>query len=499
MVHRVADDGLRRDLVLPQDPCLHEVGIRFLRGPGVELAGAPLPIDAAVRPLAGVGSQAPGAAPLAVGEVEDVGQDQPFGGRPVPVEVDLRLVVVVLALHQDGAVAGVVELAVVVLPVGREGRPAPVGVEAWTTAFRVRDVDPEGARVPGVEGGDGLLVEALSVALRGAGDEEVDLVLVGRQEAQGAEVGPGRCPCLVGNAVAGLAGKAEGEGGPAVDQPGGEPDPGLVEGAAAGLLLDMQPAPGTGDVGDDVEGAAHRGDGEVRGSQPALHLDRRGGVPKAVEVGPVDPAVLHVVDGHAVDHDGDVALVEPPEADAGIAGAAALIGGVHAGRVVQDQGQVPGAEFAVHLRLGNVREGDRCFPQSGPVGHDDDLLPSKDLGHQLDEHLHVGARDDDRPAELLVPDEARHQGIAAGGDAADLEPPVGARGGAPVRALQVDVRARQGVPGPGVAHPALEHGRGQGGVGEQQEGESREDALHGSLGGEGRLPTSAADTGDGVR
>ena len=273
VVHRVAHDGLRRDFVLPQDPCLHQVGIRFRRGSGVELAGNPLPVDAAVGPLAGVGSQAPGAAPLAAGEVEDVGQDQPRAGRPVPVEVDLRLVVVVLTLHQDRAVARVVKLALVVLLVGGERRPPPVGVEACAAALRVGGVDPQRARVIGVEGGDGLLVEALPVALRGAGDEEVDLVRVGGQEAQGAEVGPGRCPGLVGQPVPGLAGNAEGESGSAVHQPGGETDPGLVEGAAAGLLLDMQSALRAGDVGDDVEGAAHRGDGEVRGPQSALHLD----------------------------------------------------------------------------------------------------------------------------------------------------------------------------------------------------------------------------------
>ena len=278
--------------------------------------------------------------------------------------------------------------------------------------------------------------------------------------------------------MAGLAGDAEGESGPAVDQAGGEADPGLVEGAAPGFLLDPESALRAGDVGDDVQGAADRGDGEVRGPQPALHLDRRGGVPEAVEVGPVDPAVLHVVDGHAVDHDGDVALVEPPEVDAGIAGAAALPGGVHAGRVVQDQWQVPGAELAVHLLPGNVREGDRRLPQSGPVGHDDDLLAQKDLGHQLDEQLDVAGPDEDRAAELLVPDEARHQGIAAGGDAADLELPVGTGGGAPVRVLQVDVRAWQGVTGLRVEHSSLQHGRGQGGVGEQQQGESEEDPFH---------------------
>ena len=441
-------------------PRLDQAGIRFRRGQGVQLVGGPLPVDAAVGPLARVGPEASAAAPLAAGEVEDVGQDQPFAGRPVPVEVDLRLVVVVLPLHQDRAVAGVVELAVVVLPVRREGRRPPVGVEARAAALGVRHVDTEGARVPGVEGGDRLLVEALPVALRSAGDEEVDLVLVGGQEAQGPEVGPGRRPGLVGEAVAGLAGKAEGEGGAALHQPGGEADPGPAKGAAADLLLDLESAPRAGDVGDDVHGAAHRGDGEVRGPQSALHLDRRGGVAEPVEVGPVDPAVLHVVDGHAVDHHRDVALVESPEVDARVAGTAALAGGVHTRRIVQDQGQVPRAEAAVHLRLGNVREGDRCLPQLGAVGYDDDLLPSKDLGHQLDEQLDVVRRDEDRAAELLVPDEAGDQGIAACGDAADLERSVRSRGGAPVPVLQVHIRAEQGFSGVGVEDPALQHGGG---------------------------------------
>ena len=382
----------------PHLPRVHQVGIRFRRGPGVQLVRDSLPVDAAVGLLAGVGSQASGAAPLAAGEVEDVGQDQPLPGRPVPVEVGLRLVVEVLALHQDRAVARVVELSVVVLPVGGERRPPPVGVEAGSAVFRVGGVDPQGARVVGVEGGDGLLVEALPVALRSSGGEQVDLVLVRGEEAQGTEVGPGRRPGLVGKAVAGLARQPEGEGGPSVHQPGREADPCLVEGVAPRLLSDLESAPRPGGVGDDVQGAADRGDGEVRGPQSALHLDRRRGVPEPVEVGPVDPAVLHVVDRHAVDHHGDVALVEPPEVDAGIAGAASLPGRVHTRSVVEDQRQVPGAEPAVHLRPGNVREGDRCFPQSGPVGYDDDLLAPEHLRRQLDEQLDGSPLDKDGKA-----------------------------------------------------------------------------------------------------
>ena len=163
-------------------------------------------------------------------------------------------------------------------------------------------------------------------------------------------------------------------------------------------------------------------------------------------------------------------------------------GGVHTRGVVEDQRQVPGAELAVHLRPGNVREGDRGFPQLRPVRNDDDLLAPEHLGHQLDEQVDGTRRYKDGKAELLVADVAGDQGVAAFGDAADLELPVETSGGAEVGVFQVHVRTRQGFSGFGVAHPALQHGRGQGGMGEQQQGERDEDPLH-------ETPPQTIDTG----
>src|SRR5690606_15457524 len=108
----------------------------------------------------------------------------------------------------------------------------------------------------------------------------------------------------------------------------------LEEAAGADLLLHEHARGVAGRVGEDVERAADGGHGEVDGGQPALKLDGGRHVTDAVPVRPVDPAVLHVVDGDAVDHHGRVALVEPTYVDAGVGGAAAALGGIDARRHV---------------------------------------------------------------------------------------------------------------------------------------------------------------------
>ena len=471
LVDGVAEDGPGGGLAGPQFAAGHQVGVRLLRGNGVQFVPDPLPVEGAVGESPRVAAQAAAAAAATGGAVEDAGQDEALAGGPVPVQVDQRLVVVVLALHDDGAVAGVADPAVVVLLVGGEGRAAPVGVVVHAEARGPAVVDVQGAGVPGVEGGDRLLVEALPVALRGPGHVQVDLVGRGGEEAQGPEIGPRRGPGLVGQAVAGLAREARGKGGPVVDQARRETDGRLVEGVGAGLLHDPESAALPGHVGDDVHRPPDRGDGEVGGAQSPLHLDRRGDIAETVPVRPVDPAALLVVDRDAVDQDRDVALVEAAHVDARVAGAPALLGGVHARGVVEDHRQVPGAELAVHLRLRHVREGHGRLPQPGAVGDDDDLPAPEDLGRQLDQHLHGVRPDEDGKAELPVSDQARDEQLPALADRGDLEPSVEIRGGPLTCAFEVEVRPRQGFPGPGVPHLALQGGGGQGRVGQQERGE----------------------------
>ena len=92
--------------------------------------------------------------------------------------------------------------------------------------------------------------------------------------------------------------------------------------------------------GKDVEGTSHRGEGQLGSPQAALHLYGAGHLVEAEPVGPVHPAVLHIIDGDAIDHDRYVALVETTYGDAGIAITAALLGGIHPRCGVEDHGDV---------------------------------------------------------------------------------------------------------------------------------------------------------------
>ena len=142
--------------------------------------------------------------------------------------------------------------------------------------------------------------------------------------------------------------------------------------------------------GQDVDGAAHRGDGQFAGPETPLDL---GGAHDEVEAGPVapvHPAVLHVVHGHPVHHDGEVGLVESADGHARIAVTTALLRRVDARCGVEDERQVTSGQLLLDLGGEDIGEGDRGLPVNGDVGRHDGFLEDKGLQPRI--HGLGGAR-----------------------------------------------------------------------------------------------------------
>ncbi len=192
--------------------------------------------------------------------------------------------------------------------------------------------------------------------------------LVGGRRVVGPGVRPGRERTVgLEEPVARLPDDVPGEG-EAVVLAGVEGEGLLQEVGRSELLLVRDAGRHRRGIGDDVHRPADGRRRQVHRGQAALHLDAGGRVAEAVPVGPVDPAVLHVVDRHAVDHHGGVALVEAADVHPGVARAAALHGGVHARRHVQDHGKVLRAQLLLDLHLRDVGVGHGRLPLDRPRG-----------------------------------------------------------------------------------------------------------------------------------
>ena len=142
--------------------------------------------------------------------------------------------------------------------------------------------------------------------------------------------------------------------------------------------------------GQDVDGAANGGDGQFAGPEAPLDLGGAHDEVEARPVAPVDPAVLHVVHGHAVHHDGEVGLVKSSDGHARIAVTTPLLRRVDARRGVEDERQVPSGQFLLDLGGKDVGEGDRGLPVNGDVGRHDRLLEDEGLQPRI--HGLGGAR-----------------------------------------------------------------------------------------------------------
>ena len=122
----------------------------------------------------------------------------------------------------------------------------------------------------------------------------------------------------------------------------------------------------------DCDGAADRGRGKNGCAEAALCLDVGCDVAEAGPVAPVYVAVLHVVDRNAVHCHGHPLALEAAHAGFGIAVAAALLVGVHAGSGLKDFGEFLLSELEVDSGLVHIAHGhggDACLTDG--LGHDD--------------------------------------------------------------------------------------------------------------------------------
>ena len=268
---------------------------------------------------------------------------------------------------------------------GHVGAPAPAHLGELLERSGVESV--QRAREIRVETRQVELVDVLAVSLRSADRVGLEPVVGAQLERRGKVVGPGVGPRGVASrearvhAVPGLAHDGTRGGEPAhgtrvhhhrlLQQVAAEPPAAVLVQAAESELLLVHEARALGrGIGDDVDRATDRRRGQVDRRKAALELDAGCGIAQAVPVGPVDPPVLHVVDGHTVDHHGGVALVEAAHVDARVAGAAPLLGRVDAGGNVQHQRKIPGAQLVLDLRLAHVGERHRGLPVLCSSGED---------------------------------------------------------------------------------------------------------------------------------
>ena len=350
VVHRVAQDARRGAVFVA--PVALDGGVPVREALAVGVVPAQRPVGA-------------GAAPVAAGVVGHRVQRQPVPEVRVPVQVDLGLVEVVLALVDEvpavtaedsgaGARAGELSPGVRRAHAAYVGVPVAAGLGREAVQSGGIVVVQAGGEIP-AQRGQVEPVPVLAVALGCAYRVQLQPVVVADPILGGHVVRPGVGPRPVDQAVPGLP-HARGGQRELADGAGGRGHRRLQEVPAAELLLEVVARRLLARVRDHVERAADGGRGQVHRAQPALELDARGGVAQSVPVGPVDPAVLHVVDGHAVDHHGRVPLAEAPDVDPRVAGASALNRGVHRRRDAQHQRQVPRTQLRLDLGLGDVRE-----------------------------------------------------------------------------------------------------------------------------------------------
>ncbi len=299
----------------------------------------------------------------------------------VPVQVHHRLVIIVFPFIEHIRGLAIVRFSVPVLfaGIGRaDGVPVLIvldargGLDIFISRSGIVALEAQSEFF--AENADVLFVGVLAVHLRSAHGIQLETVVGVDVVRRSQIIGPGVGISRVDNAVAGFAHHRSIDGELAVEQTAGGADRGFKKTAGADLLPRNDAGGLCGGIGDDVHGAADGGGGQINGTEAALQLDRGGGVGNAVPVGPVHPAVLHVIDRHTVDHDGHVALIKTADIHAGISRAAARRGGVHARRGGEHQRNVAGTQSLHHLLLLNVGERHRGFSLLGAVGKNIDAL-----------------------------------------------------------------------------------------------------------------------------
>ena len=300
------------------------------------------------------------------------------------------------------------------------GVPVPSGLVREIVQPRRIVVLERGRELP-VQRGDVQLVEVMAMPLRCADRVQFHPVavaeLVLRRDVERPRVVPGPVDQAVTRVASHRGGHRE-----VADLPRGRGHRRLEQVAAAEFLLEVVTGSLLAWVGDDVERSADGRRGQVDRAEAALELDACGGITHPGPVGPVDPSVLHVVDGHAVDHYRGVALVEPAHVDAGVAGAAALSGRIHRRRDVQHQGQIPRTQLGLDLGLRHVAERHRRAALLRAFGeHLDPSQRQRRRGHRKVRHVGSAGLDPELPALGRVADQLDRHVVRSGRHADDVE------------------------------------------------------------------------------
>ena len=108
---------------------------------------------------------------------------------------------------------------------------------------------------------------------------------------------------------------------------GSTPEPplaGHIRRPEPGLLLAGEAGAHGGGIGHHVQRPADRRGREIHGREPPLQPDTRGGVAEPAPVPPVDPAIVHLVDGDPADHHREAVLAEAAHMGARVARSPAL-------------------------------------------------------------------------------------------------------------------------------------------------------------------------------
>ncbi len=226
---------------------------------------------------------------------------------------------------------------------------------------------------------------ALVVFLRCAHAGERDFVTVVDALRHVEEPVVSAVGCALDVAVAPAVRSEDGDSPAVLHDACGELEAVLVHAVVAHAVPDAAASVDVERAGGDGDGAADRGCGEDACTESALCLDVAGDVAEARPVAPVDIAVLHVVDGHAVDCDGHPLALETAHASLSIAIAATLLIGVDAGGCLQDFGEFLLAELEVDGGLVDIAHGhggDTCLTDG--LG-DDDVVEHLSVGGELDD------------------------------------------------------------------------------------------------------------------
>ena len=406
-------DGAKGPLVVhgvPENSPGRAAGLGLVPGDG----GVPIGEALRVHVVVDQRTVGAGSAPIAAGVVGHRGEGHPVPEEGVPVQVDLRLMEVVLDLVE---IVGVVSVegsgprpgrGVLFALVGAAhsvdvGAPAPVSLGVLVQGRWKVTVQIPGEIVAESRGVEHVAV--LAMALRGAHGVKLQAILgidlVGRGKVVGPGVGPGgvSTQTTVVHPVSGLPNDRACQGKLVRQLPSREhkrlfekvpdrlpirvehvPIPGVVHLSEAKLLLVAESRRGPRGIGDDVHGPTDGGGRQVHGAQAPLKLNAGGGVAEAVPVRPVHPTVFHVVDGHAVDHDGHVSLAEATDVDPGVTGTTTALGGVNAGGDVQDHRKIPRAQLVLDLDLGDVRVSHGGLTLDGPGGENLQGVQGDSLG-----------------------------------------------------------------------------------------------------------------------